>query len=94
MRIVNVLSTVTEVAPKANKVVRRWITLQNTSDVNIVMHFDDDHATVLTADNGFILKPGETLSLRSEEESEEGSNHITAIHASTGNKVLRIQEGN
>ena len=92
MRIVNVTTDVTEVAPNATKTERKWITIQNTSDADIAVCYDGP-TTTLTVDNGVILKPGVILSLTSTEDTEEGSNQVLAIHGSTGNKVLRVQEG-
>ena len=95
MRTVNVTNTITEVAPKTEKFHRRWITIQNTSDTDIAICYDDSEGltTTLTMDNGIILKPGVILTLSSGEDTEEGSNRVVAIHGSAGNKVLRIQEG-
>jgi len=92
MRTVNVKSSVTTIAEKVDKTTRKWILIQNDSDVDMFLCFDGS-TTTLTANNGFRLKAGVALELRSTEDTEEGNNAILGIHGSTGDKVVRIQEG-
>ena len=91
MRAINILSEVTDVAGACDQE-RRWaIILQNDSDADFFLKFDGSAAD-LTADNGFRLGAGAHIILESSANVCIANNAISAIHASTGNKVLRIQE--
>jgi hypothetical protein len=73
---------------------RYFAHIQNDSDTDIFIKYDNSPDNV-NVTNGLRLKPGQTLFL--EERMSDASrwnynNAIYAIHGSTGNKLLRIQE--
>jgi hypothetical protein len=91
MRAINIANTVTDVAAACDQPNRMGVILQNDSDVDMFLKFDSSSA-VLTVDNGFRLAAGAHIILESTEMVSFANNKIEAIHASTGNKVLRVQE--
>lgn len=84
---INVTTASTEVL--AANVKRVGVLLQNTSDTTIYIKMDGSDTDVTTA-NGFALLPNESLSFSTQVHQVFGP--ITAIHGSSGNKVLRVQE--
>jgi hypothetical protein len=68
---------------------RVGVLLQNTSDTAISIKMDDSD-TALTADNGFVLLPNESLSFATKD--HQCFAPIFAIHGGSGTKVLRVQE--
>jgi len=91
MRAINVQNAVTDVAAACDQEKRWAIILQNDSDADFFLKFDGSAAD-LTADNGFRLKAGAHIILESTPTVCFANNAIQAIHSSTGDKVLRIQE--
>jgi hypothetical protein len=91
MRAINILSTVTEVAAACDQPNRMAITLQNDSDADMFLKFDTS-ADALTVDNGLRLAAGAHIILESTETVSFANNTIQAIHAGSGNKVMRVQE--
>jgi hypothetical protein len=91
MTTIQVANTETLVLPGR---IRHFAHIQNDSDADIFLKYDGSPDT-LTINNGIRLRPGQTLML--EERMADASrwtynNPIYAIHGSTGNKLLRIQE--
>jgi hypothetical protein len=82
---VNVTTTAAEVLQA--KAGRKMLILQNTSDADIYVKLDSS-ATEVTTANGLKLPPNSGPFM------VMGSYHnaVRAIHGSSGNKVLRIQE--
>ena len=91
MRAINITNAVTPVATACDQPNRWAAVLQNDSDVDLFLKFDTS-ADVLTVDNGFRLGAGAHIILESAANVCIANNAISAIHASTGNKVLRMQE--
>lgn len=91
MRAINILNTGTDVAAGCDKAARPMVVLQNDSDVDMLLKFDTT-GNVLTVGNGFRLAAGAHIILESTDKVSVANNPIQAIHAGTGNKVLRVQE--
>lgn len=84
-------ATPTVVAPAR---VRHFVHVQNDSDVDIYLQYDGS-VDVLTVNNGLRLKPGAVIMLeeRMADASPRAFNFaVNAVHASTGTKLLRVQE--
>lgn len=91
MRAINVLNAVTDVAAACDQPNRMAVVLQNDSDADVFLKFDTSTET-LTVANGFRLGAGAHVILESTPTLSLANNAIQAIHAGSGNKVLRMQE--
>lgn len=91
MKAINILPTVTNVAVACDQPNRSMLVLQNDSDVDMFLKFDSS-AAELTVNNGFRLSAGAHVILESTDTVSVANNAIQAIHGSTGNKILRMQE--
>lgn len=84
---VQVITAATEIVP-AN-LYRLGLIIQNVSDADVFLKFDGS-PTEVTADNGFRLGAGQTLTLTNDKRTWWSA--VRAIHGASGNKELRVQE--
>lgn len=73
----------------ASKGSRKWLIIQNVSDVDIFFKFDSS-ATALTSANGYKLAPGADVKWAGN--TGDYINAIIAVHDGSGSKEIRVQE--
>ena len=87
MAVHNVTTSATQVGTRAGTP-DSYICLQNESDVDFYLDFDGS-VNVLDSTTGYVLKVGGELILS----AKEYKNPVRVLHASSGTKSLRYQEG-